>query len=73
MAIADIAEVSVQRAEPKGLRIERRFTREGVDRWRGRTGQQAGEVLLVARDDSGTPTAVDIATFILPREPLPAG
>ena len=50
-----------------------RFTREGVDRWRGRTGQQAGEVLLVARDDSGTPTAVDIATFILTREPLPAG
>src|SRR5438093_11333974 len=30
MAIADIAEVSVHRAEPKGLRIERRFTREGV-------------------------------------------
>src|SRR5713226_2907980 len=30
MAIADIAEVSVQRAEPKGLRIDRRFTREGV-------------------------------------------
>ncbi len=30
MAIADIAEVSVNRAEPKGLRIERRFTREGV-------------------------------------------
>src|SRR5207248_10335363 len=30
MAIADIAEVSVHRAEPKPLRIERRFTREGV-------------------------------------------
>jgi ribonucleoside-diphosphate reductase alpha chain len=30
MAIADIAEVSVNRAEPKPLRIERRFTREGV-------------------------------------------
>src|SRR5256886_14732305 len=30
MAIADIAQESVQRAEPKGLRIERRFTREGV-------------------------------------------
>ena len=29
MAIADIAEVSAQRAEPKGLRIDRRFTREG--------------------------------------------
>src|SRR5256714_1497565 len=30
MAIADIAEVSVHRAEPKGLRIQRHFTREGV-------------------------------------------
>jgi ribonucleoside-diphosphate reductase alpha chain len=30
MAIADIAQESVYRAEPKGLRMERRFTREGV-------------------------------------------
>src|SRR5881409_1576909 len=30
MAIADIAQESVPHAEPKGLRIERRFTREGV-------------------------------------------
>jgi ribonucleoside-diphosphate reductase alpha chain len=30
MAIADIAEVSSSRSEPKPLRIERRFTREGV-------------------------------------------
>src|SRR5436305_14809301 len=31
MAIADIADLSVYRAEPKkGLRIQRRFTREGV-------------------------------------------
>jgi ribonucleoside-diphosphate reductase alpha chain len=30
VAIADIAEVSVERAEPKGLRIDRRFTRDGV-------------------------------------------
>jgi ribonucleoside-diphosphate reductase alpha chain len=30
MAIADIAQESVYRAEPKGLRIERRFTREGL-------------------------------------------
>src|SRR5216117_2481618 len=30
MAIADIAEVSVERAKPKGLRIDRRFTREGT-------------------------------------------
>src|SRR3989442_15067566 len=30
MAIAEIAPESVQRAEPNGLRIERRFTRESV-------------------------------------------
>src|SRR5207245_7880902 len=30
MAIADIAEAAVERAEPKGLRIDRRFTREGT-------------------------------------------
>ena len=30
MAIADIAQESVDRAEPKRLRIDRRFTREGV-------------------------------------------
>ena len=30
MAIAEIAQESVDRAEPKGLRIERRFTREGT-------------------------------------------
>src|SRR5919201_2433158 len=30
MAIADIAPESVQHAEPKGLRVTRRFTREGV-------------------------------------------
>src|SRR5437879_8650386 len=30
MAIADIAEVSHQHAEPKGLRIARHFTRDGV-------------------------------------------
>src|SRR5436190_7703484 len=30
MAIANVAEVSVQRAEPRGLRIGRRFTSDGV-------------------------------------------
>ena len=30
MAIADIAEVSSSHAQPKALRIERRFTRDGV-------------------------------------------
>ena len=50
-----------------------RFAREGADRWRGQTGEQAGEVLRVTRDENGIPTAVDIATFILTRDPLPAG
>jgi len=35
MAIADIADVSVHRAEPKTLRIQRRFTREGVHPYDG--------------------------------------
>jgi CubicO group peptidase (beta-lactamase class C family) len=49
-----------------------RFVHEGDDRWRGQTGEQAGEVLVVSRDDNGTPTAIDIATFIFTRDPLPA-
>jgi hypothetical protein len=48
------------------------FAREGDDTWRGQTGEQAGEVLVVTRDDNGTPTALDIATFIFTRDPLPA-
>ncbi len=49
-----------------------RFTQEDTDRWRGQTGEQAGEVLRVIRDDNGTPTAVDIATFVFSRDPFPA-
>jgi CubicO group peptidase (beta-lactamase class C family) len=47
------------------------FAREDTDRWRGRGGEQAGEVLQVLRDDSGKPTAVDIATMVFTRDPLP--
>jgi CubicO group peptidase (beta-lactamase class C family) len=49
-----------------------RFSQEDTDRWRGQTGEQAGEVLRVIRDDHGTPTAVDIATFVFTRDPLPS-
>jgi CubicO group peptidase (beta-lactamase class C family) len=47
-----------------------RFARDGEDRWRGQTGEQAGEVLVVSRDDFDTPTTLDIATFIFTRAPL---
>lgn len=46
-----------------------RFTPEGPDRWRGRSGSQDGEILTVIRDGSGTPVALDIATFVLTRTP----
>jgi ribonucleoside-diphosphate reductase alpha chain len=48
MAIVDVAQESVRRAEPRGLRIERRFTREGVHpydeiEWELRDSAIAGE------------------------------
>ncbi|MET8065780.1 serine hydrolase domain-containing protein [Micromonospora sp. NPDC005313] len=46
-----------------------RFTPEGPDRWRGRSGSQDGEILTVLRDGSGTPVALDMATFVLTRSP----
>lgn len=46
-----------------------RFTAEGADRWRGRSGMNDGEVLLVRRDSSGAVVALDIATFIFTRTP----
>jgi hypothetical protein len=44
-----------------------RFTREGVDRWRGRSGDNAGEVLTVLRSDNEV--KLDIATFVFSRDP----
>jgi len=46
-----------------------RFTREAPDRWRGLTGENAGEVLCVMRDESGAVTHLDIATFVFGRDP----
>jgi CubicO group peptidase (beta-lactamase class C family) len=46
-----------------------RFTAEGADRWRGRSGWNDGEVLVVRRDAAGAVEALDIATFIFSRTP----
>ena len=46
-----------------------RFSQEGTDRWRGRSGMNDGEILLVRRSRSGAITALDIATFVFTREP----
>ncbi len=48
-----------------------RFVRLEPDRWLGRTGENAGEVLNVLRDEDGAATALDIATFVFTRDPLP--
>jgi hypothetical protein len=40
------------------------------DRWRGLTGEQAGEILAVLRDGSGAVAGLDIATFVFRREPM---
>ena len=49
---------------------EWRFTREGPDRWRGLTGEQAGEILTVLRDPDGAVVGLDIATFVFRRDPM---
>jgi CubicO group peptidase (beta-lactamase class C family) len=46
-----------------------RFAPEGTDRWRGRTGTNAGEILTVRRDEHGTPVTLEIATFLFSRDP----
>jgi CubicO group peptidase (beta-lactamase class C family) len=46
-----------------------RFRREGKDSWRGRSGENDGEVLQVLRGEDGTPTQLDIATFVFSRFP----
>lgn len=46
-----------------------RFVAEGRDRWRGRSGENDGEILTVRRDPTGTPTTLDLATFIYTTTP----
>lgn len=47
-----------------------RFAVEAPDRWRGHSGEQAGEILTVLRAPDGTAAGLDIATFIFRREPM---
>ncbi|MFJ6167386.1 serine hydrolase domain-containing protein [Micromonospora orduensis] len=55
-------------AHVRGERVSR-FTAEGTDRWRGRSGPENGEILTVRRDDGGRAVAIDIATFVFTRSP----
>ncbi|KAB1912319.1 serine hydrolase domain-containing protein [Micromonospora noduli] len=55
-------------AHVRGERVSR-FTAEGTDRWRGRSGPENGEILSVLRDDNGRAAAIDIATFVFTRSP----
>jgi CubicO group peptidase (beta-lactamase class C family) len=64
------------RWEPDGVLVvagpgeEWHFTPDGPDRWRGHTGEQAGEILTVLRDPAGAVIGLDIATFVFRREPM---
>jgi CubicO group peptidase (beta-lactamase class C family) len=51
-------------------RPEWRFARspDDSDQWRGRSGEQVGEVLRVRRGSDGTASALDIATFVYTRD-----
>ncbi|WP_426511019.1 serine hydrolase domain-containing protein [Dactylosporangium sp. McL0621] len=50
-----------------------RFEPDGPapDRWRGRSGENDGELLQVRRTPSGEVVALDIATFVFTRDPWP--
>lgn len=56
-----------------------RFRPVGEDEWLGLDGYYAGETLRVSRDADGTPTHLDLATFIFsrvpydPEAPIPGG
>jgi hypothetical protein len=51
-----------------------RFVPDGptADLWRGRSGDNDGELLRVVRDEEGAVVALDIATFVLSRDPWPS-
>jgi CubicO group peptidase (beta-lactamase class C family) len=49
-----------------------RFVAAGQDRWRGCAGANDGEVLQVRRSRNGAVNALDVATFVLTRDPWPA-
>jgi CubicO group peptidase (beta-lactamase class C family) len=58
-----LARVDARGADPD------RYVRLDGDRWRCTSGMNDGEVMVVRRDSSGAPVALDIATFVFRREP----
>jgi CubicO group peptidase (beta-lactamase class C family) len=48
-----------------------RFTPDGLDRWRCRTGMNDGEAMVVRRAADGAPIGLDVATFYFTRDPWP--
>lgn len=52
-----------------GYQRRTEFRREGPDRWRGVSGGNEGEILAVLRTPDGTIPKIDIATFVLSRNP----
>jgi CubicO group peptidase (beta-lactamase class C family) len=58
---------------PSGRKVPWRFTAEAPDRWRGRSGDNDGEILQVRRDTDGAVTLLDIATFLFSRDPSQLG
>jgi CubicO group peptidase (beta-lactamase class C family) len=49
--------------------VPQRFGREAPDRWRGRSGENEGEILTVLRTPDGQVDRLDIATFVFGRDP----
>jgi CubicO group peptidase (beta-lactamase class C family) len=66
---ADAGEVVMTAIRPDAAAVPWCFAPEAGDRWRGRTGTNAGEVLHVRRDDQGRPVLLDIATCLFTRSP----
>jgi CubicO group peptidase (beta-lactamase class C family) len=64
---ADRSELVIQYTAPGA--DEWRFVRRGADRWLGLTSEAAGERLLVRRTGEGHVWALDIATYVLTRNP----
>jgi CubicO group peptidase (beta-lactamase class C family) len=68
-SLASAADGALHLAPLHGHGRAARFTRLSEDRWRGRDGYYAGEVLTVVRAEDGTAGSLDIASFVFTRRP----
>ncbi|MDT4993433.1 MAG: hypothetical protein QOH97_3325, partial [Actinoplanes sp.] len=64
---ADGTDVVMEAVQTPGQ--PQRFGREAPDRWRGRSGENEGEILTVLRTPDGQVDRLDIATFVFGRDP----